>query len=346
MLEKIPAVELPNGHNMPVIGLGTYKSSKEELRAALTAALECGYRHIDTAWAYQNEDVIGDVLKEWITQGKVKRGELFITTKLPAQGNRPSDVDKFMNLSLKNLKLDYVDLYLIHTPFTSISTGPEDIFGKLLDHSTDLEAVYKEMEKQVDAGKTKAIGLSNFNSKQIERIMKICRIKPSNLQVEVHVYHQQKPLRSICRQHDIPVCAFAPIGAPYIPRNEAENEKYPPLLEHPTVTSMAFRLNKMPAQILLRFLIQLGLIVIPKSIFDFKLPPSDMADLDLLDRGSDDNAGRLYKFLTREGQRSHLIIEMERLLLLWFDDQNQERIPLSLMLIQEKAKVLFRALKR
>ncbi|XP_064101409.1 aldo-keto reductase family 1 member A1-B-like [Macrobrachium nipponense] len=167
------------------------------------------------------------------------------------------------------------------------------------------------MEQQVDAGKARGIGLSNFNSKQIERIMKVCRIKPVNLQVEVHAYHQQKPLRSLCRQFDIPVSAYCPLGAPYL--NRGDCEKYPRLIEHPIVTSMALRLNKTPAQILLRHLIQLGLIVIPKSsnperikenfqVWDFKLPPSDMADLDALDRAGD---GRIITFQLRPGIQVH-----------------------------------------
>ncbi|XP_066983356.1 1,5-anhydro-D-fructose reductase-like isoform X2 [Macrobrachium rosenbergii] len=295
----------------PLCPIVAVQCKGDDLRKAVSAALECGYRHIDTAALYENEDVIGDVLRQWITTGRVSREELFITTKLPPIGNRPSDVEKYLSQSLKKLKVDYVDLYLIHAPISAIPEGEDDVRGKILDFSTDLEAVYKVMEQQVDAGRARGIGLSNFNSKQIERIMKVCRIKPVNLQVEVHAYFQQKPLRSLCRQFDISVCAYCPLGAPHLHRDDSE--KYPRLIEHPVVTSMALRLNKTPAQILLRHLIQLGLIVIPKSVsperiqenfqvWDFKLPPSDMADLDALDRGGD---GRVINFQLRPGVQNH-----------------------------------------
>jgi len=189
-----------------------------EFEAAVERALEIGYRHFDTAYQYKNEEWLGNVLKRWWDSGKIKREELFITTKvfarygncthnsvyqhiyllllhltfkfqLPIIGLSKEKVEHFTKLSLKALQLDYVDLYLIHFPIGLKYVNDEDLYPKdadgilLLDMDTDLVAVWKEMEAQVDAGRVKSIGLSNFSISQIERIIKAARILPSNHQV-------------------------------------------------------------------------------------------------------------------------------------------------------------------
>ncbi|XP_047482644.1 aldo-keto reductase family 1 member A1-like [Penaeus chinensis] len=306
MASRIPAITLHNGGKMPSVGLGTFQGHDDEMRQVLNAALECGYRHIDTATVYKNEAEIGDVLHEWLSSGRVAREELFVVTKLPMTGNRSGDVGRCLQDSLDKLRLSYVDLYLIHSP-----VGMKANSKGVLDLETNHEEIYKAMEEQVDAGKAKAIGLSNFNSKQIERILKVCRIKPANLQVEVHVYHQQKALRELCRAFDIPVCAYCPLGAPHAAEG---SDEYPILLQHPVVTSMAKRLGRTPAQVLLRFLIQNNLVVIPKStnqkrvkenfnVFDFELSSEDVASLETLDRKGD---GRVIDFKSLfEGIENH-----------------------------------------
>ncbi|XP_078051623.1 aldo-keto reductase family 1 member A1-like [Augochlora pura] len=179
-----------------------YKATNaEELETALNTALEAGYRHIDTAPVYENEKVIGRVLKKWIQSGKIKRSELYIVTKLPPCGNTPAGVEKWIKKSLEDLQLEYLDLYLVHTPFTfaeiddKLYTFDED-GNIIMDTTTDHVKVWTEMERQVNFGRTRAIGLSNFNKRQIQRVLKNAKIKISMLQIELHVYFQQKELVS------------------------------------------------------------------------------------------------------------------------------------------------------
>ncbi|XP_042876256.1 LOW QUALITY PROTEIN: 1,5-anhydro-D-fructose reductase-like [Penaeus japonicus] len=303
-MSQVPKVKFFNGKEMPVLGLGTCLAKGDEVRQAVQLALECGYRHFDTAALYENEEAIGDVLGKWISEGKVAREELFITTKLPMIANRAEDVTKFLMMSLKKLQLSYVDLYLIHFPVGMKGKDENDILPKdaegkiILDMDTDLISLWKAMEEQVDAGRAKSVGISNFNSEQIDRIMKSCRIQPANHQVEIHAFHQQKELRAFCHKHNITVCAFSPLGAPY--KEEAKDK---PVLQHP-VDLHGCRWGKTPAQIILRHLIQLGIVVIPKStnperikenfqVFNFSLSDKDMRDLDSLDQGRD---GKIFIF--------------------------------------------------
>nr|CAD7568453.1 unnamed protein product [Timema californicum] len=235
-------------------------ATPEEIETSLDAALEAGYRHIDTAYLYRNEDSIGRVLKRWFDSGKLKRKDLFIVTKLPDRGNRAESVEKYIKISLTALQLDYVDLYLIHTPVgrkdTDPNKGAPGHFPEL-DMTTDHISLWKAMEAQVDAGRAKAIGLSNFNACQIKRVWSAARIKPANLQVELHVYFQQRELTAFCKALDITVCAYAPIGNPSL-------SFYKPL-EDPVVGKIAKKHNKTPAQVLLRWIMQRGIVVIPKS---------------------------------------------------------------------------------
>jgi len=306
-------VEFFNGQRMPIVGLGMWQSTNPaELENAVEEAFNAGYRHFDTAYNYSNEDIFGRVLKKWLDSGKVKREELFITTKLPFIAMQPGRVEEFLKKSLTALQLDYVDLYLIHSPFGLQYVNDKELFpmkdGKvILDTTTDLVAIWKAMELQVDAGRAKAIGVSNFNSEQIERIIKNARIRPANLQVELNVYFPQKPLREFCSKHGITVVAYAPFGSPG--RKELYEKRgvimeFPQILQDPVVVKIATKHNKTPAQVLLRFLTQQGVVVIPKSvsaerirknkeIFDFELDSNDMNELDGLDKGP---AGRSFDF--------------------------------------------------
>ncbi|XP_017891581.1 alcohol dehydrogenase [NADP(+)]-like isoform X2 [Ceratina calcarata] len=316
-------IQLSSGYDMPTVGLGTWQAKPEEIEKAVTTALKVGYRHIDTAFNYNNEEAIGAVLKEWFEKGG-KREELFITTKLPNFGNRPSDVEKFINLSLKKLGLDYLDMYLIHMPFafklseSTLTPATNEDGSFLLDFDTNPVLVWKEMEEQVKKGRTRSIGLSNFNEKQILEVWENAQIKPSNLQVELHAYLQQNSLREFCKAHNIVVTAYSPLGSPGAKthfKNKYNHtvEDFPDLLGLPIVQNLSTEYNRSTAQILLRYLLQLGVVIIPKSssperikanidLFDFELKEEEMKLLSTLDKGM---RGRIFNFLFFKGVESH-----------------------------------------
>ncbi|XP_056630438.1 dihydrodiol dehydrogenase 3-like isoform X1 [Diorhabda sublineata] len=294
---SVPYKTMLGGYRIPVLGYGTFTVMNEtELTIALNEALKLGYRHIDTAQIYGNEYIIGNVLSEWLISGKLKREDLFVTTKLHVINAFPEKVEQAVNKSLTDLKLDYIDLLLIHCPIAFNL----DSKGGLIAAPTDHVGVWKKMEEQVDAGLVKSIGLSNFNMSQINRIIAAARIPPVNLQIEVHPYFQQKELREYCRQHNILVVAYSSLGSPGLPKffkNVGyKNTTVPNILADPEIARMSKKHNKTPAQVILRFIIQLDLVAIPKStnakrikenieIFDFELDNQDMKDMEKLEKG-------------------------------------------------------------
>ncbi|KAK3930824.1 Aldo-keto reductase family 1 member A1 [Frankliniella fusca] len=310
---------LANGAKMPLLGYGTWQAHAGEMEGPLENALQAGYRHIDTAAAYDNEDVIGKLIQEnWLSPGKLKREDLFIVTKLPPKGVRPGGPEKWLKQSLEKLRMNYVDMYLIHVPCSVKVWGPDDSMvspeGKIVvEEDTDHIAVWKEMEALVDAGLAKNIGLSNFNKRQIQNILDICRIKPANLQVELHMYMQQRPLVDFCHKNGIAVTAYSPIGSPgsdaLINGKFGGNVTLPDLLRNPVVLELANKYKKSAGQILLKHIVDRGIVAIPKSlskeriqqninIFDFKMDAADTKKLDALDKGKD---GRIFDFSFFQG---------------------------------------------
>lgn len=318
------AIKLSNGAYMPIVGLGTWRSQPDEIEKALNAALDAGYTHFDTAFNYNNEEFLGNVFKKWFASNRIKREDLFITTKLPNCANRAKDVERFLKLSLDRLQLDYVDLYLIHMPFsfvcneTNLTPMVKEDGTFDLDVNNDLVGTWKAMEKQVQEGRTKAIGLSNFNSEQVQRIYKSATIKPAVLQVELHAYMQQQTLRKVGRDLNIAITAYSPLGSPDAKNHFREKynyvvDDYPDILGHPDVIKIAEKYNKSPGQVLLRHLVQQDIIVIPKSknpdriksnidIFNFELDKEDMDKLNKLDKGA---KGRLFDFRFFKGVEDH-----------------------------------------
>jgi len=299
--------------------LGMWQADNpNEIDEAVEKGLDAGYRHFDTATLYKNEDGLGRGLKKYLDAGKVKREDLFIVTKLPWHAMHPDRVRHFCNLSLKKLQLEYIDLYLVHWPIALKYISDDEVAplenGKfLVDKTSDLEAVWKSMEELVDAGLVKSIGISNFTPSQIERIMKIAKHPPTNHQIEVQAYFQNHEIRDASTKHNITVCAYGPLGSPGRKAYNFNGFTYniPPLFEDPVVVRLSQKYEKTPAQILLRFLTQLDIAVIPKStnpgrlrqnidILDFTMTPQEIQELESLDKGE---AGRSFPSLA--GMEDH-----------------------------------------
>ncbi len=256
-------VILNNGVSMPMVGLGVFRCSEEEAYNAVKSALEVGYTHIDTAMIYANENAVGQAIKD----SKIPREKLFITTKLWNEDMRKDNQRNAIETSLKKLGLDYVDLYLVHWP----------VKEKFVPSWLEMEKIYKD-------GLAKAVGVSNFLIHHLEEIFKVSDLVPAVNQVEFHPYVVQKDLTDFCKKHNIQFESWSPLGA-------IKNG----LLEDKTIVELAEKYGKTPAQIILRWNIDKGIVTIPKSsnkerqlqnisIFDFELSTEDVNKIDSLDR--------------------------------------------------------------
>jgi diketogulonate reductase-like aldo/keto reductase len=251
---------LNNGTEMPALGFGTLVSDSAETRTATKTAITAGFRHLDCAERYRNEDEVGLALKESLAQGVVRRDELFVTTKLWNNNHRPERVRPALIASLNRLGLDEADLYLMHTPFAfqpGDDQDPRDGSGAVVyDDGVTLEETWAAMETLVDEGLCCGIGLSDIGVSGARRIVDTARITPAVVEVESHPYHPQWELHEFCRSADVALLAFAPLGHAMEPR----------LLDDPLIVSIARQAGKTPAQVLLSWGIQRGTAVLTSSV--------------------------------------------------------------------------------
>lgn len=264
MSNNVPTVKLNNGVEMPTLGFGVFQvPDLSQAEQAVTDALETGYRLIDTAVAYQNEEAVGKAIKD----SDIPRDQIWVTSKLWLQDYAYEEAKKAIDLSLKKLSLDYVDLYLVHQPY-----------GKV-------DETWQAMEEAQEAGKIRPIGVSNMTPKLWKKFVPDFDVMPAVNQVEFNPYFQQKELRQIMAKNGVALEAWAPLG-----QGNAE------LFHKPVITKMAKKYGKDAGQIILRFEHQEGVTVFPKSvheariksnmkIFDFELSSAEMDQMRALDKG-------------------------------------------------------------
>lgn len=257
-----PQIRFHDGHSIPQVGLGVWQTPNDVAVVAVEAALAAGYRHIDTAAAYRNEDGVGRGIKN----SGVDRRDIYITTKLWNEDQGFDSTLRAFDRSLKELGTDYIDLYLIHWP------SPH--------RNLYLES-WKAFLRIKEEGRARSIGVSNFNAEHLERIIGETGVVPVINQVELHPDFQQKALRAAHEKHDIRTESWSPLGQGH-------------LLTHPAIDEIAKRTGRTPAQVIIRWHMQNGLVVIPKSVtpsriaenfqvFDFALDDADLKALDALD---------------------------------------------------------------
>jgi alcohol dehydrogenase (NADP+) len=255
-------IPLSNGAgNIPALGFGTLIPDPAVTLSATRDALEAGFRHFDAAERYRNEREVGEALQAGLAAGGIAREDIFVTTKLWNSNHRPERVEPAFEASLDRLRLSYLDLYLIHTPFAfqpGDEQDPRDHDGNVIyDREVTLLDTWQAMESLVDHGKCRAIGLSDVTLEKLRPIYEAARIKPAVIQVESHPYLPETELLEFCKEKGIVLLAFAPLG----------HGMRPGLIEDPVITAVAARVGKTPAQVLLAWAVQRGtaLLTTPKT---------------------------------------------------------------------------------
>ena len=265
-MASIPDITLNNGQTIPQFGFGVFQIDPKDTVAAVSTALKAGYRHIDTAEMYGNEAEVGEA----IARSGLDRREVFVTSKLNNDFHEPGAAREAFDETLKALGFDYIDLFLIHWPLPSRYGG-------------DFVSTWKTLEDFYREGRARSIGVSNFQPHHLRRLHQESEIIPAVNQVEVYPYFTQDELHAFCAEHQIAVEAWSPLGQGAV-------------LDDPVIRAVAERAGKTPAQVVLRWHLQRGDIVFPKSvtperiaenidIFDFELPGGDVEDISALDRG-------------------------------------------------------------
>jgi 2,5-diketo-D-gluconate reductase A len=271
-MTSIPTIELNDGHSIPQLGFGVFQIDPEDTAEAVTRALEIGYRHIDTAEMYGNEKEVGQA----IADSGLDRDEIFVTSKLNNGYHEPDEARKAFEKSLSELGFEHLDLFLIHWPLPTLYDG-------------DFVSTWKTLEAFQADGRARSIGVSNFQVAHLERLAAEADVTPAVNQIELHPYFQNSEVRAHGEEHGIHTEAWSPI---------AQGE----VLDDAAIAEVAEKLGRSPAQVVLRWHIQRGTIVFPKSstpermqenfeLFDFELDDDDVAKLDALDRGEDGRTG-------------------------------------------------------
>ena len=286
MKDSEKKLTLSNGVEIPILGFGTYKIEDDKVAVnSVREAIKTGYRHIDTASFYKNEENVGNGINEGLKHTGLKRKDIFVTTKVWNTEQGYENTLHAFNNSLQRLNMDYVDLYLIHWPVTKDYAD---------EWQSRIKETWKAMEELYNEGKIRAIGVSNFLVHHLEELILDCEIKPMVNQIEFHPGHNQKETVEFCKKHGIVVEAWSPLGRGVILENELLSE-------------IAKRYNKTIAQICIRWIIQQDIVALPKSvtqeriksnfeIFDFELSGEDMYKITNMEpagyTGSDPNLGR------------------------------------------------------
>ncbi|PPJ53622.1 hypothetical protein CBER1_00860 [Cercospora berteroae] len=249
---------LNTGAKIPAVGLGTWQSDPGQVKAAVAHALKSGYRHIDAAFVYGNENEVGEGLKEALDSG-IKREDVFVTSKLWCTYHRKPE--ECLDEGLKRLGLDYLDLYLVHWPVPMNANGNHPLFPKLEDGSRDLDrewshvSTWKSMEKLLKTGKVKAIGVSNYSVPFLEELLKEAEVVPAANQIENHPYLPQSEISEFCKEKGILVEAYSPLGS-----------TGSPLFKEEGVQELAKKHNVGAGTILISYQVSRGHVVLPKSV--------------------------------------------------------------------------------